>query len=75
VFNPHKWLLTNFDCTAYFVRDPAAKANDQRRPAGLFQPVDDWRAMLMQVNVAVEPLERRRRRFGDLEGSCPCDGQ
>jgi len=21
VFNPHKWLLTNFDCTAYFVRD------------------------------------------------------
>jgi aromatic-L-amino-acid decarboxylase len=24
VFNPHKWMLTNFDCTAYFVRDPAA---------------------------------------------------
>ncbi len=24
VFNPHKWLLTNFDCSAYFVRDPAA---------------------------------------------------
>jgi len=24
VFNPHKWLLTNFDCTAYFVRDVAA---------------------------------------------------
>ncbi|WP_119301596.1 pyridoxal phosphate-dependent decarboxylase family protein [Dongia deserti] len=24
VFNPHKWLLTNFDCTAFFVRDPAA---------------------------------------------------
>ena len=24
VFNPHKWLLTNFDCTAYFVRDPTA---------------------------------------------------
>jgi aromatic-L-amino-acid decarboxylase len=21
VFNPHKWLLTNFDCTAYYVRD------------------------------------------------------
>ncbi len=21
VFNPHKWLLTNFDCTAFFVRD------------------------------------------------------
>jgi aromatic-L-amino-acid decarboxylase len=24
VFNPHKWMLTNFDCTAYFVRDPTA---------------------------------------------------
>jgi aromatic-L-amino-acid/L-tryptophan decarboxylase len=22
VFNPHKWLLTNFDCTAHFVRQP-----------------------------------------------------
>lgn len=24
VFNPHKWLLTNFDCTAHFVKDPKA---------------------------------------------------
>lgn len=24
VFNPHKWLLTQFDCSAYFVRDKAA---------------------------------------------------
>jgi aromatic-L-amino-acid decarboxylase len=23
VFNPHKWLLANFDCTAHFVRDPS----------------------------------------------------
>jgi aromatic-L-amino-acid decarboxylase len=23
VFNPHKWLLVNFDCSAYFVQDPA----------------------------------------------------
>ncbi len=22
VFNPHKWMLTNFDCSAHFVRDP-----------------------------------------------------
>ena len=22
VVNPHKWLFTNFDCSAYFVRDP-----------------------------------------------------
>jgi len=24
VFNPHKWLLTNFDCSLYFVKDPGA---------------------------------------------------
>lgn len=23
VLNPHKWLLTNFDCSAYYVRDPS----------------------------------------------------
>lgn len=24
VFNPHKWMFTNFDCTTYFVRDAAS---------------------------------------------------
>mgnify|MGYP002395581256 CR=1 FL=1 len=24
VFNPHKWLFTNFDCTAYYVKDKDA---------------------------------------------------
>ncbi len=24
VFNPHKWMFTNFDCSAYFVRDAEA---------------------------------------------------
>jgi aromatic-L-amino-acid decarboxylase len=24
VFNPHKWMLVNFDCSAYFVRDREA---------------------------------------------------
>ncbi len=23
VFNPHKWMFTNFDCTAYFIKDAA----------------------------------------------------
>jgi aromatic-L-amino-acid decarboxylase len=23
-FNPHKWMLTNFDCSAHFVKDPAS---------------------------------------------------
>jgi aromatic-L-amino-acid decarboxylase len=22
VFNPHKWMLTNFDCSAFFIREP-----------------------------------------------------
>jgi aromatic-L-amino-acid/L-tryptophan decarboxylase len=24
VFNPHKWMFTNFDCTAYFIKDADA---------------------------------------------------
>lgn len=27
VFNPHKWMLTNFDCSAYFVKDKKALIN------------------------------------------------
>ncbi len=27
VFNPHKWLFTNFDCTAYFVKDKKGLLN------------------------------------------------
>lgn len=27
VFNPHKWLFTNFDCSAYFVKDKQSLTN------------------------------------------------
>jgi aromatic-L-amino-acid/L-tryptophan decarboxylase len=27
VFNPHKWMFTHFDCSAYFVKDKAALIN------------------------------------------------
>jgi aromatic-L-amino-acid decarboxylase len=27
VFNPHKWLFTNFDCSVYFVKDKQALVN------------------------------------------------
>ncbi len=27
VFNPHKWMLTNFDCSAYFVSNPSHLIN------------------------------------------------
>lgn len=27
VFNPHKWMFTNFDCSAYFVKDKNALVN------------------------------------------------
>jgi aromatic-L-amino-acid/L-tryptophan decarboxylase len=41
VVNPHKWLLTNFDCSAYFVRDPAALlAAFQATPEYLRTPYD-----------------------------------
>ncbi len=30
VLNPHKWLLTNFDCTAYYVRDRDALLSGPR---------------------------------------------
>jgi aromatic-L-amino-acid decarboxylase len=36
VVNPHKWLFTNFDCTAYYVRDvPALLATFGASPAFL----------------------------------------
>ena len=36
VFNPHKWLLTNFPCSAYFVRDvPALLRTFSTTPAYL----------------------------------------
>ena len=35
VFNPHKWMVTNFDCSAHFVRDPAVAAQGAVHPAGL----------------------------------------
>jgi len=36
VFNPHKWLLTNFPCSAYFVRDvPALLRTFSTAPAYL----------------------------------------
>jgi aromatic-L-amino-acid decarboxylase len=30
VFNPHKWLFTHFDCSAYFVKDPQCLINTFR---------------------------------------------
>jgi aromatic-L-amino-acid/L-tryptophan decarboxylase len=49
-FNPHKWLLTNFDCSAHFVRDPAALVRTlsvlpaylQSREAGAVIDHRDW---------------------------------
>ncbi len=50
VFNPHKWLLTNFDCSAHFVRDPEALVRTlsilpaflQSREAGAVIDYRDW---------------------------------
>ena len=41
VFNPHKWMLTNFDCTGYFVRDTGALLRTfQASPEFLRTPQD-----------------------------------
>ncbi|MGH6896737.1 MAG: pyridoxal phosphate-dependent decarboxylase family protein [Geminicoccaceae bacterium] len=50
VFNPHKWLLTNFDCSAHFVRDPGALVRTlgvlppflQSRETGAVIDYRDW---------------------------------
>lgn len=74
VFNPHKWLFTNFDCTAYFVKDRRALLNTfEILPEYLKTKVDD------QVNNYCDwgiPLGRRFRalklwfviRFYGLDG-------
>ncbi len=42
VFNPHKWLLTNFDCSAYYVRDVEALLKTCRSGAPYLEtPHDD----------------------------------
>lgn len=50
VFNPHKWMFTNFDCTAYFVRDAASLIRTfeilpeylQTRTRGQVNDYRDW---------------------------------
>lgn len=50
VFNPHKWLFTNFDCTAYFVKDADALVNTftilpeylKTKTRGLVNDYRDW---------------------------------
>jgi aromatic-L-amino-acid decarboxylase len=41
VFNPHKWLLTNFDCSAYFVRDVPALLQTFAASAAYLQTAHD----------------------------------
>ena len=50
VFNPHKWMFTNFDCSAYFVRDAAALIHTfeilpeylKTRTRGMVNDYRDW---------------------------------
>lgn len=50
VFNPHKWMFTNFDCSAYFVRDPEALIKTfeilpeylKTRTRGMVNDYRDW---------------------------------
>lgn len=50
VFNPHKWMFTNFDCSAYFVKDKEALIKTfsinpeylRTKTAGLVNDYRDW---------------------------------
>jgi aromatic-L-amino-acid decarboxylase len=50
VFNPHKWMFTNFDCSAYFVKDKEALINTfsitpeylRTKTAGRVNDYRDW---------------------------------
>ncbi len=50
VFNPHKWMFTNFDCTAFFIKDPDFLINTfeilpeylNTRTRGLVNDYRDW---------------------------------
>jgi aromatic-L-amino-acid decarboxylase len=50
VFNPHKWMFTNFDCSAYFVKDKEALINTfsinpeylKTKTAGQVNDYRDW---------------------------------
>ena len=45
VFNPHKWLLVNFDCSAYFVRDRAALLRSFGASAEILKAAQDDRVV------------------------------
>ncbi len=50
VFNPHKWMFTNFDCTAFFTREPDALIKTfeilpeylKTRTRGMVNDYRDW---------------------------------
>jgi aromatic-L-amino-acid decarboxylase len=45
VFNPHKWLLVNFDCSAYFVKDRAALLGSFGASAEILKTAHDDRVV------------------------------
>lgn len=59
VFNPHKWLMTNFDCSAHYVRDPEALVRTLAiNPAFLLSPEGD---QVIDYRDWSAPLGRRFR--------------
>lgn len=45
VFNPHKWMLVNFDCSAYFVRDRDALLRSFGASAEILKAAEDDRVV------------------------------
>ena len=81
VFNPHKWLFTNFDCSALFLRDPqeltrtlsVAPAYLRSREGGQVIDYRDWsvplgrrfRALKLWFVIRSYGVEGLRRRIAD----------
>jgi aromatic-L-amino-acid decarboxylase len=54
VFNPHKWMLTNFDCSAYYVKDRGAlirtfEIHPEYLKTGLDSQVNNYRDWGIQL--------------------------
>ena len=59
VFNPHKWLFTNFDCSAHFVRDPKGLTDTLGVRAAYLRTLD--REGMVDYSEWSVPLGRRFR--------------
>jgi glutamate/tyrosine decarboxylase-like PLP-dependent enzyme len=72
VFNPHKWMFTNFDCSAHFVRDPEALIQTLEILPEFLKTRE--RSRVIDYRDWSVPLGRRQRLRGALPHAEPRGG-